>query len=271
LASGGRRCRRFDVAGAAARRFREHCCAIRLREPGPRDAAPAPACPDDCCRGKTKSSSRLWPEPHRRFSKRDPYEALRTKQRQLSHALRGKRSRRALKARRALAQRHRKVANRRKNHVHQVTAKLIGQHALIVTEELSIGNMTASTKGTVDNPGNNVKQKAGFNRAILDTAPGSFVMSCASKRRRLICQVILLDPRRYRSSQTCPSCARVRKKALCERGHQYGCGFAATRDQAAALSMLVEGLKLLGREPAWAVRPETPSRAAETALDGSSS
>ena len=32
------------------------------------------------------------------------------------------------------------------------------------------------------------------------------------------CQVILLDTRRYRSSQTCPSCARVRKKALCERG-----------------------------------------------------
>ena len=67
------------------------------------------------------------------------------------------------------------MANRRKNHVHQVTAKLVGQHALIVTEELSIGNMTASAKGTVDNPGNNVKQKAGLNRAILDTAPGSFI------------------------------------------------------------------------------------------------
>ena len=29
------------------------------------------------------------------------------------------------------------------------------------------------------------------------------------------------------------------------RGHQCGCGFAATRDQAAALSMLVDGLKPL--------------------------
>ena len=70
---------------------------------------------------------------------------------------------------------HRKVANRRKNHVHQVTAKLVGQHALIVTEELSLGNMTASAKGTVDNPGKNVKQKVGLKRAILGTAPGSFV------------------------------------------------------------------------------------------------
>ena len=67
------------------------------------------------------------------------------------------------------------MANRRKNHVHQATAKLVRQHGLIVTEELSIGNMTASAKGTVDNPGKNVKQKAGLNRAILDTAPGSFV------------------------------------------------------------------------------------------------
>jgi len=70
---------------------------------------------------------------------------------------------------------HRKVANRRKNHAHQVTATLVGQRALIVTEELSIGNMTASAKGAVGNPGKNIKQKAGLNRAILDTAPGSFV------------------------------------------------------------------------------------------------
>jgi len=40
-------------------------------------------------------------------------EALRTKQRRVSDALRGKRSRRALKARRALARRHRKVASAR--------------------------------------------------------------------------------------------------------------------------------------------------------------
>ena len=36
-------------------------------------------------------------------------------------------------------------------------------------------------------------------------------------------------------------------------------GFVATRHQAAALSMLVGGLKLLGRQPAWAARLETPA------------
>jgi len=53
---------------------------------------------------------------------------------------------------------------------------------VIVTEALSIGNMT---KGTVDKPGKNVKRKAGLNRAILDAAPGRLSMSCASKCKKL--------------------------------------------------------------------------------------
>jgi len=157
------------------------------------------------------------------------------------------------------------------NHAHRVAAKLVCRHALIVIEELSIGIMTACAQGTVDRPGKNVKQKAGLNRAILDTGPRVVRESPVRQSGRVLCQVILLDTRRHRSSQTCPGGARVRQKALSERGHQCGCGFAATRDQAAALSMLVDGLKLSGREPAWAARLETPSRAASTVVDGGSS
>jgi hypothetical protein len=40
-------------------------------------------------------------------------------------------------------------------------------------------------------------------------------------------------------------------------------GFVTKRDQAAALSMLVDGLRLSGWEPAWTAGPETPSRVAE--------
>jgi len=189
-------------------------------------------------------------------------EALKAEQRQLSAALRGKRSKRARKARKALAKRHRKVAYRRKNLVHQTTAKLVRDHSLIVTEDLSIRNMTASAKGTIEKPGKNVRAKAGLNRAILDTAPGSFVNILCTKAAEAGCQVILLDPRRHRSSQTCPCCGSICKKGLSERQHHCGCGFVATRDQAAALSMLADGLKLLGREPAWAARLETPPRAA---------
>jgi putative transposase len=101
-----------------------------------------------------------------------------------------------------------------------------------------------------------VKAKAGLNRAILDTAPGSFLNVLCIKAEEAECQVILLDPRQHRSSQTCPSCSRIRKKELAKREHHCGCGFAATRDQAAALSLLVDGLKLLGREPPWAAGPK---------------
>jgi hypothetical protein len=176
-------------------------------------------------------------------------EALRIERRQLSHALRGKRSRRALKAREALAKRHRKVAHRRKNH----------GHGLIATEELSIGNMTASARGTVDRPGKNVKQKAGLNRAILDTAPGSFVNVLCVKAEEAGCQVILLDTRRYRPSQTWPSCARVRKKALSEPGH-HCVADSRQREIKPPHFRCSSMAQLLGREPAWAARLETPSR-----------
>jgi putative transposase len=122
--------------------------------------------------------------------------------------------------------------------------------------------MTASAKGTVEKPGKKVKAKAGLNRSILDATPGSLVNVLLTKAEEAGCQVVLLDPRKHRSSQTCPPCGVIRKKTLDERKHDCTCGFVASRDQAAALSMLVAGLRLLGREPAWAAGPETPARAA---------
>ena len=83
-------------------------------------------------------------------------------------------------------------------------------------------------------PGEKVKQKAGLNRAILDTAPGSFINNLLVKAEEAgRCQV-LLDPRKHRSWQTCPGCTVVRKKELNERDHRCRCGFESGRDQASA-------------------------------------
>jgi putative transposase len=123
--------------------------------------------------------------------------------------------------------------------------------------------MTASAKGTVEEPGKNVAQKAGLNRSILDTAPGSFLSVLRWKAEEAASDLIVLDTRVHRPSQTCPCCDAIRKKSLSEREHRCEvCGFRATRDQASALAMLVDGLRLAGREPAWVARPETPARAA---------
>lgn len=190
-------------------------------------------------------------------------ERLKVEQKALSKALRGKRSKRAARHRRLMAKRWRMVANRRKDRNHQTTARLVAEHALIVTEKLSVENMTASAKGTVEKPGKRVKQKAGLNRAILDATPGSFLSMLTYKAVEAGAELVELDTRKHRPSQTCPCCGVVRKKSLSEREHVCpDCGFRATRDQAAALAMLAAGLRLAGREPAWVARPETPARAA---------
>lgn len=192
-------------------------------------------------------------------------EALKEEQRKLSKAMRGRWSNRARKARRAMARRFRKVANRRKERNHQITARLVREHKLLITEKLAVPNMTATARGTILKPGKNVRAKAGLNRSILDATPGSFVGMLAYKAEEAGCELIVLDPRKEKPSQTCPACGTVRKKALSEREHKCGCGFAAMRDQASSLAMLAAGLRLKGREPSWAMppaKPETSSRAA---------
>ena len=157
--------------------------------------------------------------------------------------------------------------NARKERNHQITARLVRAHKLIVTEELAVKNMTATARGTPKTPGMNVKQKAGLNRAILDATPGQILSMLATKAQEAGCELIVLNTRKEKPSQTCPACLNVQKKALEERQHRCGCGFHATRDQAAALAMLVAGLSLSGREPAWAgvSQPETVHQSSEAA------
>lgn len=188
-------------------------------------------------------------------------DAIKAAQRDLSR--RGKRTRQAERAKRALARRSRRLANRRKDRNHQTTAKLARHHALLVTEALSIKNMTASAKGTADKPGKKVRQKAGLNREILDTAPGSWLSLLICKAEEAGGRVILVDPRKYKPSQTDPISGEVRKKTLNERIHVLSNGREITRDQASAWVLWNIGQRILAAERR-AVRNglETVARAA---------
>ena len=46
---------------------------------------------------------------------------------------------------------------------------LAQEYDCVYVEDLKAKNMTTSAKGTVENPGKNVKQKSGLNRSILRT------------------------------------------------------------------------------------------------------
>ena len=66
---------------------------------------------------------------------------------------------------------------------HRVTTQVVRQAAadqvdLLVTEELQIVNMTRSARGTVNQPGKNVRAKTGLNRSILQQGWGSDTESC---------------------------------------------------------------------------------------------
>ncbi len=63
--------------------------------------------------------------------------------------------------------------------IHQITSHLVKNHDMIAIERLAVQSMTASARGTLEEPGRNVAQKAGLNRAILDKGWGEL-------RRQLI-------------------------------------------------------------------------------------
>ena len=54
---------------------------------------------------------------------------------------------------------------------------------MIRVEDLKIGNMTRSAKGTRENPGRNVRQKAGLNRGILRSGWGLLVRRLRTRPR----------------------------------------------------------------------------------------
>ncbi|NEA67142.1 RNA-guided endonuclease TnpB family protein [Streptomyces sp. SID12488] len=58
-------------------------------------------------------------------------------------------------------------ADRRKDWCEKTSTTLARTYDLVRFEKLNIKNMTRSAKGTVEQPGKNVRQKAGLNRAIL--------------------------------------------------------------------------------------------------------
>ncbi len=157
---------------------------------------------------------------------------LRAAQRALARKKRGGKNRQ--RARKVVGKLHRQLANQRKEFLHQTSAALVTAYALIATEELSVKNMTGSAKGTAEQPGRNVKAKAGLNREILDTAPGAFLGMLRYKAPEAGTLLIEVPTRKLKPSQRCPDCGRIEKKRLSQRVHACPCGHVEPRDNASA-------------------------------------
>ena len=102
---------------------------------------------------------------------------------------------------------------------------------MIRVEDLQIGNMTRSAKGTAGNPGRNVRAKAGLNRGILRSGWGLLVRRLQDKAPGRVEKV-----RPHYTSQRCSACGQV-DAASRESQARFvctACGFAANADVNAA-------------------------------------
>jgi putative transposase len=151
---------------------------------------------------------------------------LRHAQQSLSRKRHGSKNRE--KARRVVAALHRRVANRRRDFLHQTSAWLITLIGLLVTEHLAIQRMTA----------NGGCRKRGLNREILSTAPALFLQMLRYKAEEAGSHFAEAPTRRLKASQTCHRCGRQAKKSLADRVHRCPCGVICPRDDNSALVLL---------------------------------
>lgn len=168
---------------------------------------------------------------------------IRNLQRKLARAERGSNRRRRLVER--IAKAKHSAALEKETFIHGVSKELATKYNLIGVEDLNIRGMTSSARGTVDEPGRNVRAKSGLNRSILAGSPYEFRRQLEYKTRRYGSEVVSID-RFYASSKICSRCGEKKENlTLADRQfHCAHCGFKTDRDYNAALNIKAEAEKL---------------------------
>ena len=134
----------------------------------------------------------------------------------------------------------RKQARRRTAKTHQITTELTHSFKYIALEDLKVKNMTASAKGTEEEPGKKVRQKAGLNRAVLNVSFYKIREQLLYKAEKSGTVVQFVDPKG--TSQTCIMCGHKsktnRKKQTKFKCTNPTCGHEDNADVNAAKNIL---------------------------------
>ncbi|RYE81282.1 MAG: transposase [Myxococcales bacterium] len=126
-------------------------------------------------------------------------------QKKLSRTQKGSKNRQ--KARQKLVRAHRQVRRQREAFVHTQAYRYAKNHSVVVVEDLKVARMTASARGSAEEPGTRVGQKAGLNRSILSSGWGLFVTLLEQKATRFGMHVVQVAA--AYSSQECAECRHV--------------------------------------------------------------
>jgi putative transposase len=146
-----------------------------------------------------------------------------------------------MKQKRRIQRLQARIARQRRDFLHKASHVISKNHAIIVMEDLAVRNMSRSARGTAEEPGRRVRQKAGLNRAILDQAWGEFARQLKYKSEWRGGTLIRVDP--ANTSQRCPRCPEVhpdnRKTQSVFRC--ISCGHTDNADVNAAINILAAG------------------------------
>lgn len=124
---------------------------------------------------------------------------------------------------------HSHAANARKDYLHQQTTEIAKNHGIVKVERLQVKNMSASAKGTAEQPGRNVSQKSGLNKAILDQGWGMFRTMLAYKLAERGGELQEVNP--AYTSQTCSCCGTIDRDSRKDQA-TFACGHCGHEDNA---------------------------------------
>lgn len=137
-------------------------------------------------------------------------------QRRLARAKRG--STRRGRSTTRIARVKAREADRRKDRAEKTSTDLARRYDLVRVEDLRIGAMTRSARGTVAEPGRGVRQKAGLNRGILTSGWGLLAQRLEQKAAGRV----EMTPAAVYTSQGCSACGQV-AAALRESQARFWC------------------------------------------------
>ncbi|MET8873368.1 transposase [Nocardia sp. NPDC004604] len=177
---------------------------------------------------------------NRKFDTPGERRRYRRLQRRLARQVNGSANRhKTLVAMRSVRRRQRQ---RRADFCAYTANRLAVGNSVVVIEDLPIRNMIRSARGTVEQPGTNVRQKAGLNRAILDKGWHKFELALRNVARRTGCLIVKVPPQ-Y-TSQRCSVCGFVDSESRESQAvfRCTSCGYIEHADVNAAKNILAAGL-----------------------------
>lgn len=169
-------------------------------------------------------------------------------QRQLARTAKGEGANRR-KAREKVAKVYARIADRRRDHLHKLTTRLVRENQTIVIEDLTVRNMVKNSR---------------LARAISDAAWADFRSMLEYKAHWYGREVIAVD-RWFPSSKLCSACGTLRDKLpLNVRTWTCDCGTTHDRDVNAAKNLKAAGLAV----SVWGagVRPQRSSPGGQSAM-----